>query len=137
MTNRRAILAWLFLGIGLGFTLIGMAKGGWAIVLGNASLETEGTIIEVAENSPVVRYQAFGRDYEHRSNVLFNARSIGDKVPVLYFPGDPSQIQIDTFVHRWLSPTAYAAVGLFAIGVGSSILLARRSARRAAARNSN
>jgi hypothetical protein len=54
------------------------------------------------------------------------AYSVGDKVVVLYQPGDPSQAQIDSFVGRWLFAVIFTAVGVSSVAVGILCLLATR-----------
>ncbi len=44
--------------------------------------------------------------------------SVGDKVPVLYMAGDPSNAQIKVFTQFWLGPVVISAMGLIFFAIG-------------------
>ena len=120
----------LFL-LGLAPILIagGLIAKDWHILNGE---QTSGTIVELrGGRRPVARFYVYGQKYfvtsyyTNRSGIY----DIGDTVHIRYFPEDPSQAVMDSFLQYYLCPTILAAVGSFFVllAVGCGIYVIHKS----------
>ena len=120
LRRSLALLGVMFLGIG--------AKQIFdQIPLTLAGVSGDGVVIGLTENrdfgqhrhsaSPRVEFTVNNKRYVVNSNVYTNwARMrIGDKVPVVFDPRDPSRSTIDTFTDRWCFGIIFGAIGTGAI----------------------
>jgi hypothetical protein len=126
----------LFL-LGLAPILIagGLVARDWHILNGE---RTTGTIVELQGGRfPVAKFFVDGQSYRVTSG--YRNRSgiygVGDKVYVRYFPDDPGQAVMDSFLQYYLYPTLLAAVGgvFVLLAVGSAIYITRKASRPAVA----
>jgi hypothetical protein len=99
---------------------------------------TIGTIVELRGGRlPVASFYVNGQKYLVTSSYTNRSRiyGVGDKVYVRYFPDDPSQAIMDSFLQYYLYHTLLAAVGsvFVLIAIGSAISVTRKAPRRAPA----
>ena len=102
-------IAWLILGIGL-LILIGGLALGWAslrhVLYGERA---DGEVVEIRRDgdmyAPVVRFRLRGGEMREVADLASGAPDFarGDKVTILYMPGDPEDFRIDTFSRLWES----------------------------------
>ena len=126
----------LFL-LGLAPILIaaGLVAKDWHILMGE---RTTGTIVELRGGRfPVARFFVHGQKYLVTSGYTNRSRiyGVGDAVYVRYFPDDPRQAVMDSFLQYYLYPTLLAAFGavFVLLAVGCAIYTSRKSAPCAAA----
>ena len=107
----------------------GLLLKDWHILNGE---QTSGTIAELrAGRFPVARFYVDGQKYMVTGYVWSRSPiyHVGDPVNVRYFPDDPSQAVIDSFLQLYLFPSILAGVGsvFVLIAVGSGIYIARKA----------
>jgi hypothetical protein len=105
------------------------AVGGWALFnkdsieilktsfhLQSNGVKTDGTIVALEKHSSprpgsgpvfkfIVEYDVDGETYTLKSLTAYGAldtHEVGDTIPVIYDPEDPTIAQIDTFTERWI-----------------------------------
>jgi hypothetical protein len=98
---------------------------------------TTGEIVELrGGRTPVARFHVDGRKYSVTSNYTNRSRiyDIGDTVNVRYFPDDPNQAVMDSFLQYYLGPTILAVFGsvFVLLAVGSGIYVVCKSTCSAA-----
>jgi hypothetical protein len=100
--------------IGALSVIIGLAIGAYSVWFVVGAEQAQGTVIEMAGQAPIVEYQVKGRHLKVEARVKSSPSpySVGEKVPVLYRPGDPSYAQINTFTERWLFPLSFSGHGI-------------------------
>ena len=144
MNRTISILAWVFLTLGL------LGGGGWAAsramaFLGRAT-SAEGTVVELVPSTstdddghrsttyrPVVEFTAASgerRTFAHRVASAPPAYQVGERVTVLYDPGDVHDARIQGFSALWLLPTILGGLGAVFALVGGIILAVRAAGRR-------
>jgi len=102
-------IAWLILGIGV-LILIGGLTLGWAslrhVLYGE---RVDGDVVEIRRDgdmyAPVVRFRLRDGEMREVTDLASGAPDFarGDKVTILYMPGDPEDFRIDTFNRLWES----------------------------------
>jgi hypothetical protein len=111
----------------------GLLLKDWHILSGE---RTTGAIVDLQGGRfPVARFYVHGQKYLVTSSYTNRSRiyDVGDKVYVRYFPDDPSQAIMDSFLQYYLYPTLLAGVGsiFVLIAIGSGINIARKPKRPA------
>ena len=145
-TNRAFILAFLMMGLGA------MVGGGYWFVqtLGfkSSAARADGVVVKLESRRSSGRSGARGRgrsggpsfapvfefkDAEggsHRVTSSVSSRpaayDVGEKVAVLYSPGDPEDARIDSFFSLWGGPCALAVVGFLFTLVSTIVLVKQR-----------
>ena len=107
----------------------GLLAKDWHILAGE---RTTGTIVELRGGRfPVASFHVHGQKYRVTSSYTNRSRiyDVGDTVYVRYFPDDPSQAVMDSFLQYYLGPTLLAVFGsvFVLIAVGSGIYIARKA----------
>lgn len=136
MTHQRSaaagsnIVAFVFLMIGSIFSLIGggFAWSSYSVV--SVSQRAEGSVIRLVGNvrkgsvAPVAEFFVDGKRHEFQSWLYTSPPQfdVGDKVSVLYDPGDPQRCRIESFVTLWLFPTIFGGIGAVMLVVSSALL---------------
>ena len=140
-TNRAFILAFLMMGLGA------MAGGGYWFVqtLGfkSAAARADGVVVKLESQRssgrpgarrgstfvPVFEFKD-GEGGSHRVTSSVSSRpaayDVGEKVAVLYSPGDPEDARIDSFFSLWGGPCALAVVGFLFTLVSTIVLVKQR-----------
>jgi hypothetical protein len=122
--------------VGTVFLIFASTMGAKSWRLTDGALRTEGTVIRMERSlgqeglAPVVRYRVDGKEHEVTSQMHSSpaAYTVGEKVTVLYQPGQPDVAGIDSFFDLWFSPLLFGGVGLVAVGVavGAFFVVFRR-----------
>ncbi len=129
-----AIIKYLFSLIGLG-----MLFGAFLLFNGTNSFlseatRAEGTVVDLVRSrssdsttyAPVVTFMnQQGQDIEFVSSVSSNppSYSIGEKVTVLYRPGEPQNAKIDGFFSLWFGVIILGALGSIFFLIGAGIII--------------
>jgi len=113
------------------------------------SVRTEGVVVELlgrrVRNTYVWKQTAEGVNvepkYHYRMVISFKTQAgrtvkfmprismrlapyqIGDRVPVLYLPGQPGHAQVDRFIYLWFSVLMLLFFGFFSLGMGALIVV--------------
>ncbi len=129
---------WIFRILGLVFFLVGAVLLFLTVSFMTDAQETTGRVTHVAVNygddsvtyKPTVEYRVGGRMYESESWLSSSSYDfdVGERVPVLYDPADPSRIRLNYFMELWGFPLIFGGVG--AVMVFVSMITARRMHRR-------
>ena len=112
-------IAWTVLGIG---ALI--LAGGLALGLGSLrhvlyGERADGQVVEIRREgdmyAPVVRFRLSSGETQEVQDLATGAPDFaaGDRITVLYMPGDPDDFRIDTFERLWLSAIIVTVFGAF------------------------
>jgi hypothetical protein len=126
--------------LGLGFTLVSAAQLAWLRGEARGRVRTQGTVValeptpsdvpfnrqmttavarsETVTYHPVIRFTAGdGRAVELHSDFGGTPRSyqVGEQVPVLYDPADPTKARLDTPLATGLVPVIFLVIGLLLI----------------------
>ena len=119
----------LFL-LGLAPILIaaGLLAKDWHILKGERTI---GTIVDLrGGRRPIARFYVHGQKYLVTSSYTNRSRiyGVGDKVYVRYFPDDPSQAIMDSFLQYYLGHTLLVGFGsvFVLIAIGCAIYIARK-----------
>ncbi len=145
MKNPRHILFWVKIalaGMGTTFVAIGIAVGISNVRFVSHAKHADGVVIDLVWSSsgkggssaaPVVRFELDGKGFTFRGGVSSRppSYSVGEKVPVLYDPEDPSKAKIDGFWDLYFLPFVFALLGgLDLAAVGIWVMVDRRRMRR-------
>lgn len=120
---------------------IGVYQGLVSSTLATRGVETEARVVDVDSRS---RRNSFGRTYrltlqfeDHSGSAWrertgyssrYDGHEIGDRVAILYNPGNPREFALDSWYDLWAWPAGFAALGI----LGCSAFLSGRGARRCA-----
>jgi len=137
--NKYRWFVYIFLGVGSLMLFI-------ALLLWNNSRSflaraqaTTGEVVELREVrdsdggsstwKPVVHFAVEGRDVTFAAS--FSSRpapyDVGDRVPVLYLPGNPDEARIKSFSSLWLGVVILGGMGLVFSAIGGGIVYATRA----------
>jgi hypothetical protein len=142
MARTIVWISWMFAIVGAG--LLGGA-GYWTSRVADFERRAacaEGTVVELVRSgsgntySPRVRYRTYsGAERTYQSSVSSSPPrfAVGDRVDVLFDPGNPADVRIRSFLDLWFGPTLLGGLGSIFGAIGAGMLLVRwASGRRAA-----
>lgn len=112
-------IAWLIMGIG-GLIMAGGLALGWGSLRHVLWAErADGEVIEIRRENdmyaPVLRFRLPGGEMQEVKDLGSGGPdfAVGDRVTVLYMPGDPEDFRIDTFERLWFSAIFVAVFASF------------------------
>jgi hypothetical protein len=133
MEKTIALVGWIFLPIGLGM----LAGGGYAASRTAAFLGTaasaDGTVVDLAGGYPKVEFALeSGEMRTFTSHVSSDppAYDLGERVTVLYDPGDRGDVRIQGTFSLWGVPIILGGMGAVFAGIGGGILVVPAVRRR-------